>query len=106
MNDQGTGDSQDLARGELQPDEAALRTLTFNLPVGNYDMNVVRHLITRQQHRLELRTLQRLGERRRQQEPRAASAVLTVVGQPEQVPARVSGDRWSHRGRGRRRRSR
>ena len=41
INDQGTGDSQDLACGGPQPDEAALRTLTFNLSAGNYDMNVV-----------------------------------------------------------------
>lgn len=41
MDDQGTGDSQSLDCGGLQPDESALRTLTFNLPAGNYDMNVV-----------------------------------------------------------------
>jgi hypothetical protein len=41
MNDQGTGDSQQLSCEGLQPDEAAMRTLTFNLPTGNYDMNVV-----------------------------------------------------------------
>jgi hypothetical protein len=41
MNDQGTGDSQDLTCGALQPDETALRWLTFNLPAGTYDMNVV-----------------------------------------------------------------
>jgi len=41
MNDQGTGDSQELPCDALQPGEAAMRTLTFNLPEGNYDMNVV-----------------------------------------------------------------
>lgn len=41
MDDQGTGDSQSLDCAGLQPDESALRTLTFNRPAGNYDMNVV-----------------------------------------------------------------
>ena len=41
MDDQGTGDSQELPCAGLQPGEAAMRSLTFNLPAGNYDMNVV-----------------------------------------------------------------
>lgn len=41
LDDQGTGDSQDLTCSALQPDESALRTLTFNLPAGDYDMTVV-----------------------------------------------------------------
>jgi hypothetical protein len=41
LNDQGTGDSQSVDCGALEPDETALRTVTFNLPAGNYDMNVV-----------------------------------------------------------------
>jgi hypothetical protein len=41
MDDQGTGDSQQLACGGLQPDQAASRSLTFNLPAGDYKMSVV-----------------------------------------------------------------
>lgn len=41
MDDQGTGDSQSLDCVGLQPGESALRTLTFNLPAGDYQMNVV-----------------------------------------------------------------
>ena len=40
IDDQGTGDSQDLHCESLEPGESALRTLTFNLPAGNYSMNV------------------------------------------------------------------
>lgn len=42
MDDQGTGDSkQQLSCGGLAPGQTALRSLTFNLPAGNYDMNLV-----------------------------------------------------------------
>jgi hypothetical protein len=41
MDDQGTGDSQPLSCGGLEPGETALRSLTFNLPAGDYNMNLV-----------------------------------------------------------------
>lgn len=41
MDDQVNGDSQQLGCGALGPGETAQRSLTFNLPAGNYDMNVV-----------------------------------------------------------------
>ncbi|WP_203907861.1 hypothetical protein [Rhizocola hellebori] len=41
MNDQGTGASQKLPCEALQPGDAAMRSLTFNLQAGNYDMNLV-----------------------------------------------------------------
>jgi CARDB len=41
VDDQGTGDSQSLDCGGLQPGESAQRSLTFNLPAGDYDINVV-----------------------------------------------------------------
>jgi hypothetical protein len=41
MDDQGTGDSQDLACDALDPGEAAMRSLTFNLPAGDYTMSLV-----------------------------------------------------------------
>jgi hypothetical protein len=40
MDDQGTGDSQELHCDSLEPNQSATRTLTFNLPAGNYLMNV------------------------------------------------------------------
>lgn len=41
MDDQGTGDSQELSCGALEVGESASRSLTFNLPAGNYNMNLV-----------------------------------------------------------------
>lgn len=41
MDDQGTGASQELPCEGLPPGEAAMRSLTFNLPAGNYNMNLV-----------------------------------------------------------------
>jgi hypothetical protein len=41
MDDQGTGDSKQLSCGGLAPGETALRTLTFNLPAGDYKMSLV-----------------------------------------------------------------
>jgi hypothetical protein len=41
LNDQGSGSSQDLQCGPLAPGESVLRSLTFNLPAGNYRMSVV-----------------------------------------------------------------
>jgi hypothetical protein len=41
IDDQGNGASQELSCGGLAPDETALRSLTFNLPAGNYNMNLV-----------------------------------------------------------------
>jgi hypothetical protein len=41
MDDQGTGDSQQLSCGGLQPGQAPSRSLTFNLPAGDYTMSVV-----------------------------------------------------------------
>ncbi len=41
LDDRGSGDSQSLDCVGLQPDESALRSLTFNVPAGDYDMNVV-----------------------------------------------------------------
>jgi hypothetical protein len=41
MDDQGTGDSQQLSCGGLAPGATALRTLTFNLPAGDYQMSLV-----------------------------------------------------------------
>lgn len=41
MDDQVTGDSQDLSCGGLEPGEATLRSLTFNLSAGDYKMNLV-----------------------------------------------------------------
>jgi hypothetical protein len=40
-DDQGTGDSQQLSCGGLAPGATALRTLTFNLPAGDYQMSLV-----------------------------------------------------------------
>jgi hypothetical protein len=36
-----TGDSQQLSCGGLQPSQTALRSLTFNLPAGDYQMSLV-----------------------------------------------------------------
>lgn len=41
LNSDEDGDSQSLDCGGLQPGESVSRTLTFNLPAGDYDMNVV-----------------------------------------------------------------
>ncbi|WP_169744298.1 CARDB domain-containing protein [Knoellia aerolata] len=41
MDDAGSGDSQTLDCDGLQPGQSATRTLTFNLPAGDYTMNVV-----------------------------------------------------------------
>jgi hypothetical protein len=41
LDDQGTGDSQDLPCEGLAPGQVAMRMLTFNLPAGNYNMNLV-----------------------------------------------------------------
>jgi hypothetical protein len=41
MDDQGTGDSQQLSCGGLASGATALRTLTFNLPAGDYQMSLV-----------------------------------------------------------------
>jgi hypothetical protein len=41
LDDQGTGDSQELTCEGLLPGQAAMRSLTFNLPAGNYNMHVV-----------------------------------------------------------------
>jgi hypothetical protein len=41
MDDQGTGDSQQLSCRGLQLGQAASRSLTFNLPAGDYTMSVV-----------------------------------------------------------------
>lgn len=41
LDDQGSGSSGDLQCQALAPGEAALRSLTFNLPAGNYKMSVV-----------------------------------------------------------------
>lgn len=41
MDDAGSGDSQTLDCGALQPGQSATRTLTFNLLAGDYAMNVV-----------------------------------------------------------------
>lgn len=41
MDDQGTGDSQSLSCEALEPGQSAARSLTFNLPAGNYTMSVV-----------------------------------------------------------------
>jgi len=41
LDDQGTGDSQELSCGALDPGQSAPRSLTFNLPAGDYQMTVV-----------------------------------------------------------------
>ena len=41
MDDQGTGDSQELQCDPLPAGEATMRSLTFTLPAGNYIMSVV-----------------------------------------------------------------
>jgi hypothetical protein len=41
LDDQGTGDSQSLSCGALEPGQSTARSLTFNLPAGNYTMSVV-----------------------------------------------------------------
>jgi hypothetical protein len=41
MDDSGTGDSQSLDCDPLEPNQSVARSLTFNLPAGDYDMNLV-----------------------------------------------------------------
>ncbi len=41
MDDQGTGDSQQLACDPLPAGESVQRSLTFNLPSGDYKMSLV-----------------------------------------------------------------
>ena len=41
LDDQGTGNTQTLDCGGLAPGATAQRTLTFNLPAGNYNMSLV-----------------------------------------------------------------
>lgn len=41
MDDQGSGDSKSLSCSSLNAGESALRSLSFNLPAGNYVMSVV-----------------------------------------------------------------
>lgn len=41
LDDQGTGDSKQLPCPGLQPGESASRSLTFNLPAGDYQMTLV-----------------------------------------------------------------
>lgn len=41
LDDQGTGDSQALDCDPLRVGESATRSLTFNLPVGDYTMTLV-----------------------------------------------------------------
>jgi len=41
LDDQGTGDSQELPCDPLPAGEAALRSLTFTLPAGDYLMTLV-----------------------------------------------------------------
>jgi hypothetical protein len=41
MDDQGSGDSKSLLCSSLDAGLSAMRSLTFNLPAGNYVMSVV-----------------------------------------------------------------
>lgn len=41
LDDQGSGDSQELLCDPLPADGSATRTLTFNLPAGDYVMTLV-----------------------------------------------------------------
>ncbi|MFD4715204.1 hypothetical protein ACFWN5_36830 [Streptomyces sp. NPDC058430] len=41
LNDQGTGDSRSVPCSPLDPGASVLRSATFNLPAGNYTMQVV-----------------------------------------------------------------
>lgn len=41
MDDAGTGDNQTLECDSLEPGQSVARTLTFNLPEGDYAMNLV-----------------------------------------------------------------
>ncbi len=41
MDDEGTGDSQELACDPLPAGQSVQRSLTFNLPAGDYKMSLV-----------------------------------------------------------------
>jgi hypothetical protein len=41
LDDQGSGDSQSLSCDPLVPGQSAMRSLTFNLPAGDYRMSLV-----------------------------------------------------------------
>lgn len=41
LDDQGTGDSQALVCDSLDPNQSVERSLTFNLPAGDYIMTLV-----------------------------------------------------------------
>jgi hypothetical protein len=41
LDDQGSGSSQALTCDPLEPGQSATRSLTFNLPAGNYFMTLV-----------------------------------------------------------------
>jgi hypothetical protein len=41
LDDRGSGDSQSLSCDPLLPGQSAMRSLTFNLPAGDYRMSLV-----------------------------------------------------------------